>query len=47
MEPFVDAKAVAEHLKITRRQALEMTRRESSPATRLALVQAGGCGGTN
>jgi hypothetical protein len=27
MEPFVDANAVAAHLKITRRQTLEMTRR--------------------
>jgi predicted DNA-binding transcriptional regulator AlpA len=31
MEPFVDANAVADYLKITRRQVLEMTRRGVFP----------------
>ncbi len=31
MEPFVDANAVADYLKITRRQVLEMTRRGTFP----------------
>jgi hypothetical protein len=37
MEPFVDANTVAEHLKITRRQALEMTRRGILPGYPLGI----------
>ncbi|MGO9084587.1 MAG: helix-turn-helix domain-containing protein [Candidatus Sulfotelmatobacter sp.] len=37
MEPFVDANTVAEHLKISRRQALEMTRRGILPGYPLGV----------
>ena len=36
-EHFVDANALAEHLNITRRQVLEMTRRGSIPAHPLGI----------
>ncbi len=36
-EPYVTADDVAEHLKITRRQALEMTRRGLLPASPLGV----------
>jgi hypothetical protein len=37
MEPFVDATAVADYLKITRRQVLEMTRRGAFPGYPLGM----------
>jgi hypothetical protein len=37
MEPFVDANAVADYLKITRRQVLEMTRRGTFPGYPLGM----------
>jgi len=37
MEPFVDATAVADYLKITRRQVLEMTRHGAFPGYPLGL----------
>ena len=36
-EPYVDAKALAEHLSVTRRQVLEMTRRGIIPAHPLGI----------
>jgi hypothetical protein len=36
-EPFFDANAVAEHLKVTRRQVLEMTRRGIIPGHPLGI----------